>query len=164
MTAVPKPSPPPSMKIRPSVLSSTATSLASPSYPSTCVASSASSFIAQSKCSAPPASKTDHNHITLLSLRDPLLSPIISTNFKRFESIIGPVFWLQDRVEEIIVWKTGPIRPLIWMAASSSICAFVSSSFLFSGDSYQVFPRHSSLDASFHFTCPRHVSVSFNGR
>ena len=87
-------------------------------------------FIAQFKCSAPPVSKTDRNHITFLSSWDPLLSPIMSTNFKCFDSIIGPVFWIQDRVEEIIVWKTHPIRPLIWMAASF-ICASCFVLFLF---------------------------------
>jgi hypothetical protein len=48
----------------------------------------------------------------------------MSTNFKRFVSIVGPVFWLQDRVEEIILWKTGPTRTLVWMAAYSFICMF----------------------------------------
>ncbi|KIM41141.1 hypothetical protein M413DRAFT_445856 [Hebeloma cylindrosporum] len=128
-TSIPNPSPPPSptsIKRRPSILSSTAASLTSPSL----------SLIPQLMLSAslPPLSPNPNapqpvtgvskGETTLLSSRDPLSLPIMSTNFKRFVSIIGPVFWLQDRVEEIILWKTGPARTLVWMAAYSFICFF----------------------------------------
>ena len=126
-TSIPNPSPPPSptsMKRRPSILSSTAASLASPSlslFPQLMLSASLPPLSPNPSATPPPASNTDHSH---LSSRDPLSLPIMSTNFKRFVSIIGPVFWLQDRVEEIMLWKTGPTRTLIWMAAYSFICMF----------------------------------------
>jgi len=79
----------------------------------------------------------DHPHVKLLSSRDPLSLPITTINFKRFVSIIRPVFWLQDRVEEIILWKMGPARTIIWMAAYT---LWVSMFFIlgFTAESYQV--------------------------
>ena len=127
-TSIPNPSPPPSptsMKRRPSILSSTAASLASPSlslFPQFMLSAWLPPLSPNSSATPPPpASNSNHSH---LSSRDPLSLPIISTNFKRFASIVGPVLWLQDRVEEIILWKTGPARTLIWMAAYSFICMF----------------------------------------
>jgi hypothetical protein len=35
---------------------------------------------------------------------------------KQFISINGPLFWLQDWVEEIILWEKVLMRTLIWMA------------------------------------------------
>ncbi|KAJ7625496.1 integral peroxisomal membrane peroxin-domain-containing protein [Roridomyces roridus] len=55
---------------------------------------------------------------TLLSSRDPLSVPILTVNFKRFIERVGPVFWLQDRIEEIILF-TGT-----WIAAYAFICYF----------------------------------------
>jgi len=127
ITAVPNPSPPPSptsMKRRPSILASTATSLASPTLSLIPQLLLSASLPPNPSVAAPPASKMDHSQVTLLSSRDPLSLPIMTVNFKRFVSIIGPVFWLQDRVEEIILWKTGPARTIIWMAAYSLICTF----------------------------------------
>jgi hypothetical protein len=61
---------------------------------------------------------------TLLSSRDPLSVPIMTVNFKRFVSVVGPVFWVQDRVEEILFWKRGWRRTAVWMAAYAFICAW----------------------------------------
>ncbi|PPR04360.1 hypothetical protein CVT24_013194 [Panaeolus cyanescens] len=71
-----------------------------------------------------PRGKLDAEPYTLLSTRDPLSLPIMTTNFKRFVSIIGPVFWLQDRVEEIVLWKCGHIWTGIWMGVYGLICFF----------------------------------------
>jgi len=63
---------------------------------------------------------------SLLSTRDPLSVQIMSANFRRFVSRVGPVFWLQDRVEEIILWKKGWKRTTVWLAAYGFFCASLS--------------------------------------
>ncbi|KAI6123391.1 hypothetical protein EDD16DRAFT_1566085 [Pisolithus croceorrhizus] len=60
----------------------------------------------------------------LLSTRDPLSLPIVTNNFRRFVARVGPVFWLQDRIEEIILWKKGWKRTVVWLAAYGFICYF----------------------------------------
>jgi hypothetical protein len=59
----------------------------------------------------------------LLSTRDPLSIPITTTNFKRFVAKVGPVFWLQDRVEEIVMWRKGWKYTTVWMCAYMFFCA-----------------------------------------
>ncbi|KAH9851703.1 integral peroxisomal membrane peroxin-domain-containing protein [Lenzites betulinus] len=61
---------------------------------------------------------------SLLSTRDPLSIPITTNNFRRFVSKAGPVFWLQDRIEEIILWKRGWKYTMVWMAAYAFLCCF----------------------------------------
>ena len=58
----------------------------------------------------------------LVSTRDPLSIPIISVNFRRFVSRIGPFFWLQDRIEEILTWKRGWKVTTVWMAIYTFLC------------------------------------------
>lgn len=58
----------------------------------------------------------------LLSSRDPLSIPISTANFRRFVSKVGPVFWLQDRVEEIILWRRGWRVTGSWMALYAFLC------------------------------------------
>ncbi|EAU82496.2 hypothetical protein CC1G_08247 [Coprinopsis cinerea okayama7 len=48
----------------------------------------------------------------------------MTNNFKRFVSKIGPVFWLQDRIEEIVLWKRGWKVTLTWMALYAFLCYF----------------------------------------
>ncbi|KAI0373668.1 hypothetical protein BV20DRAFT_962230 [Pilatotrama ljubarskyi] len=60
----------------------------------------------------------------LLSTRDPLSIPITTTNFRRFVAKSGPIFWLQDRIEEIILWKRSWKYTLVWMAAYAFLCYF----------------------------------------
>ena len=62
----------------------------------------------------------------LLSNKDPLSLPITTVNFKRFVSKSGPIFWVQDRVEEIVLWKKGWKYTLVWMAAYAFVCACIS--------------------------------------
>ena len=66
----------------------------------------------------PPSPQT-HPHRSerrLLSNRDPLSIPTTTAHFRRFVAKIGPVFWLQDRIEEIVLWKTGWKPTTLWMA------------------------------------------------
>ena len=58
----------------------------------------------------------------LLTTRDPLSIPITTVNFRRFVSKAGPIFWLQDRIEEILMWKRGWKVTTVWMAAYAFFC------------------------------------------
>ncbi|KAH9002724.1 integral peroxisomal membrane peroxin-domain-containing protein [Lactarius hatsudake] len=60
----------------------------------------------------------------LMSTRDPLSVPTTTVNFRRFISKIGPVFWLQDRIEEIITWRKGWKVTALWMAVYSFLCYY----------------------------------------
>ncbi|KAF8125165.1 hypothetical protein EV363DRAFT_682104 [Boletus edulis] len=61
---------------------------------------------------------------SLVSTRDPLSVPIMTANFRRFVSRVGPVFWLQDRIEEIVLWKKGWKRTTVFLAAYGFFCYF----------------------------------------
>lgn len=61
----------------------------------------------------------------LLSTRDPLSVHTTTVNFRRFVSRVGPLFWLQDRIEEIVTWK-GWKGTVMWMIAYSFLCQLVS--------------------------------------
>ncbi|EPQ54424.1 hypothetical protein GLOTRDRAFT_111255 [Gloeophyllum trabeum ATCC 11539] len=60
----------------------------------------------------------------LLSTRDPLSIPITSVNFRRFVSKSGPIFWLQDRIEEVVMWRKGWKVTGVWMSAYAFLCYF----------------------------------------
>ncbi|KAL4251207.1 Peroxisomal Membrane Protein PEX28-32 [Abortiporus biennis] len=60
----------------------------------------------------------------LLTTKDPLSIPITTVNFRRFVSKSGPIFWLQDRLEEIVMWRKGPLYTSVWMAAYGFLCYF----------------------------------------
>lgn len=60
----------------------------------------------------------------LMSTKDPLSIPIMSVNFKRFTSKIGPVYWMQDRIEEIVTWKKGWKVTAVWMSAYAFLCEY----------------------------------------
>ncbi|OCH84108.1 hypothetical protein OBBRIDRAFT_764704 [Obba rivulosa] len=60
----------------------------------------------------------------LLTTRDPLSIPITTVNFRRFVSKSGPAFWLQDRLEEIVMWRKGQKYTVVWMAVYAFICYF----------------------------------------
>ena len=66
--------------------------------------------------------KRDPKSQKLLSKRDPLSIQITTINFKRFIEVVGPVFWLQDRIEEILFWRKGAKVTGVWMAAYAFIC------------------------------------------
>ncbi|KAJ8507420.1 hypothetical protein ONZ45_g10215 [Pleurotus djamor] len=60
----------------------------------------------------------------LLSTGDPLSIPITTVNSRRFVPRVGPVFWLRDRVAEILLWKRGWKVTCTWMAAYEFLCVF----------------------------------------
>ncbi|KAJ1307655.1 hypothetical protein OPQ81_001748 [Rhizoctonia solani] len=60
----------------------------------------------------------------LLSNRDSLSIQITTANFRRFVSRSGPVFWFQDRVEEIILWKRGWPYTSAWGCAYAFLCIY----------------------------------------
>ncbi|KAF8836389.1 hypothetical protein BDN67DRAFT_334839 [Paxillus ammoniavirescens] len=98
-----------------SSLPTSASSLVTPSAPPS-TTSIISTAIATPNPRAPP--------YTLLSTRDSLSLPIMTSNFRRFIAKIGPVFWLQDRIEEIVLWKKGWRRTTVWLAAYAFLCYF----------------------------------------
>ena len=59
---------------------------------------------------------------TLISTRDPLSIPTMTANFRRFTMKVGPIFWLQDRIEEVLMWKRGWKVTTVWMAAYTFLC------------------------------------------
>jgi len=67
-------------------------------------------------------SENPRNGSQLLSTRDPLSVPTTTVNFRRFVSRVGPVFWLQDRIEEIVTWRKGWKVTVMWMIAYSFLC------------------------------------------
>ncbi|KAG6915800.1 hypothetical protein DXG01_009801 [Tephrocybe rancida] len=60
----------------------------------------------------------------LLTTKEPLSIPITTANFKRFVAKSGPIFWMQDRVEEVVLWKRGWRVTAVWMAAYAFFCYF----------------------------------------
>ncbi|TFK78231.1 hypothetical protein K466DRAFT_668498 [Polyporus arcularius HHB13444] len=60
----------------------------------------------------------------LLSTRDALSMSITTVNFRRFVAKSGPIFWLQDRIEEIVLWKKSQKYTFVWMAAYAFLCYF----------------------------------------
>ncbi|KAH9065284.1 integral peroxisomal membrane peroxin-domain-containing protein [Lactarius vividus] len=70
------------------------------------------------------STENPRNVSQLMSTRDPLSVPITTVNFRRFISRIGPVFWLQDRIEEIVTWRKGWKVTALWMAVYSFLCYY----------------------------------------
>lgn len=70
----------------------------------------------------PAGSSNPRNVTNLLSTRDPLSVPITTVNFRKFVGKVGPVFWIQDRVEEILMWRKGWKVTGMWMAAYAFLC------------------------------------------
>ena len=76
----------------------------------------------QIPANAPSAPRATTGAPKLLSTRDPLSIPITTVNFKRFVARVGPVFWLQDRIEEIVMWRKGWKYTAVWMCAYTFLC------------------------------------------
>ena len=138
IVSLPNPTPPSSpTKFQSSLLASAASTISSPAT----AASSAISMIPQLLLSTPltpmapfaqgsafgptalnPRKRLEPHAPTLLSSKDPLSLPIMTNNFKRFVMTVGPVFWLQDRIEEVLLWKKGWMWTMIWMAGYVLLC------------------------------------------
>ena len=71
------------------------------------------------------ARKLSPNVTPLLSRRDPLSIPTTTVNFKRFVSKSGPVFWFQDRVEEVVMWRRGWKVTGVWMCVYAFLCEYL---------------------------------------
>ena len=95
-----------------------------PSLSNPAIVSSSNATPASSSSSPQNCRKNDHYSKSLLSSRDPISIPMMTSNFKRFVSVIGPVFWLQDRIEEIMLWKCGWLKTTAWMASYAFFCSF----------------------------------------
>ncbi|KAL0240300.1 hypothetical protein I308_106550 [Cryptococcus tetragattii IND107] len=50
----------------------------------------------------------------LTTQREALSVPLLSNNFRRFVTRVGPVFWLQDRIEEVLYWRK-PVWTWAWI-------------------------------------------------
>ncbi|OJA15820.1 hypothetical protein AZE42_04034 [Rhizopogon vesiculosus] len=74
--------------------------------------------------SIPTSANPRKSSTALLSTRDPLSIPITTVNFRRFVARVGPVFWLQDRVEEVLMWKRGWKVTAVWIAVYAFLCYF----------------------------------------
>ncbi|WVF69896.1 hypothetical protein IAT40_004679 [Kwoniella sp. CBS 6097] len=57
----------------------------------------------------------------LSSQREGLSLPLVSNNFRRFVTRVGPIFWLQDRLEEVLFWRK-PLWTWAWMMTWAFIC------------------------------------------
>lgn len=110
----------------PSALSSPHPSVDSPSALSTSF-NIPSLLLSSALPSGPVQSDPRHgaeNGVKLLSTRNPLSIPITTANFRRFVAKVGPVFWLQDRIEEILLWKRGWKVTVVWMSVYAFLCGF----------------------------------------
>ncbi|TXT15543.1 hypothetical protein VHUM_00046 [Vanrija humicola] len=59
----------------------------------------------------------------LTSQKETLGLNVMSNNFRRFLTKVGPIVWLQDRVEEVLFWQK-PLWTWAWMALWAFICFF----------------------------------------
>lgn len=100
----------------------TPTAKSSPSYASTIIPQVLFATLPSNEGAAPQ--KKDAKAQRLLSKRDPLSIQITTVNFKRFIEVVGPVFWLQDRIEEIMCWRKGAKVTGVWMAAYAFLCLY----------------------------------------
>lgn len=87
-----------------------------------------SMLLAATTQSLPPAPSSprevSEGNGKLLSNRDSLSIQITTANFRRFVSRSGPVFWFQDRVEEIILWRRGWCYTTAWACAYTFLCIY----------------------------------------
>ncbi|KAG6808953.1 hypothetical protein H0H92_002254 [Tricholoma furcatifolium] len=74
--------------------------------------------------SAIPASPTPSKKGTLLTNKEALSIPITTVNFKRFVAKSTSIWWMQDRVEEVVMWQRGWRVTGCWMAAYAFFCYF----------------------------------------
>ncbi|KAM6488964.1 hypothetical protein JOM56_015600 [Amanita muscaria] len=136
-TSLPSPSPPISAPTSPTldsvpnfILAATLpTGLFSPSTPTTPTTPSAPASSAAPPPAPPLLSHTrspskSNRPAPLLSSKDPLSLPITSTNFRRFIACVGPAFWVQDRAEEIVLWKKGWKWTTLWVLLYGGLCRF----------------------------------------
>ncbi|KDQ50506.1 hypothetical protein JAAARDRAFT_74158 [Jaapia argillacea MUCL 33604] len=103
--------------------SSSASSPTAPTSPAKALAFNLPQMLLSSIPTPPPGPRGAKT-IGLLSNKDPLSIPITSANFRRFVSKSGPVFWVQDRIEEVVMWRRGGRVTGVWMAGYAFLCYF----------------------------------------
>lgn len=85
-----------------------------------------SNILISSAINFPTSPPPNTNHGTgapsLLTNKDPLALQITTANFRRFVSRVGFVFWLQDRIEEILMWRKGWKYTSAWLVGYGVIC------------------------------------------
>jgi hypothetical protein len=59
----------------------------------------------------------------LSSQRESLSLPGMTNSFRRFVARCGTIFWVEDRVEEVLYWRK-PVWTWAWMLLWSFICGF----------------------------------------
>ncbi|KAF8881885.1 hypothetical protein BD779DRAFT_1675224 [Infundibulicybe gibba] len=119
ITSLPHPSPPSSPSSNPPQTQNGANPLTSPTF-----SLLPQLLLSSSIPSAPDAKQGRPDSGILMSNKDPLSLPIMTNNFKRFVARVGPIFWLQDRIEEVLFWKKGWKVTFAWMAAYCFLCYF----------------------------------------
>ncbi|KAG1841911.1 integral peroxisomal membrane peroxin-domain-containing protein [Suillus subalutaceus] len=95
-----------------------------PSCSPTPAAAAAAAPPSARQTSIPTSASPRKSSTALLSTRDPLSIPITTVNFRRFVARVGPVFWLQDRVEEVLMWRCGWKYTGVWIASYAFLCYF----------------------------------------
>ncbi|KAL7418607.1 hypothetical protein Q5752_007065 [Cryptotrichosporon argae] len=117
-------------KTLPSLVPALASMPSIPAMPSTgSVASNVSDLVLSSllppnlpKLPAPHANRRHEAGVRELSTRKEALGVnVMSNNFRRFVTRVGPLFWLQDRVEEVLFWRK-PKWTWLWMFAWTFVC------------------------------------------
>ena len=103
---------------------STTSALRSPSSPSSVKPSfNITSILVSSGLHVPsPSAASPRQAPYLLSTRDPLSLPITTSNFRQFVAKSGPIFWIQDRIEEILLWRKGWPYTASWMLGYTFLC------------------------------------------
>lgn len=72
----------------------------------------------------PPADTQQSKKPKLLSQDPPVSVPLLTIAFRRFIVKVTPIFYVQDRVEEVLLWKRGPRVGFMWAAAWGALCMF----------------------------------------
>ncbi|KAG6864795.1 hypothetical protein C0991_007125 [Blastosporella zonata] len=128
-TSLPTPTPPPSLGI-PAMGSSSTTIPAQMTSPTSAAFALLPQMLLSSALPGPTTSPTPTDSKDtrkgplLLTTKDPLSIPITTANFKRFVAKSGNIFWIQDRIEEVVMWKRGWRITAVWMAAYAFFCYF----------------------------------------
>lgn len=82
----------------------------------------ASAILASGIAIPSPSPRNPRKKTGLLSSKEPLSLPTTTNNFRRFALRSGPIFWLQDRVEEIVMWKKSYKVTAAWMCTYAFLC------------------------------------------
>lgn len=72
----------------------------------------------------PPADTQQSKKPKLLSQDPPVSVPLLTIAFRRFIVKVTPIFYVQDRVEEVLLWKRGPRVGFMWAAAWGALCYY----------------------------------------